>query len=207
MAVITVPEILKKRIADAELIFQPVDFQNRSLMTRRRQVLAFPTAYVWAMRCNLGETEPDEAATIRSFLMRLEGRQNVFRFPVPGYVGRQLSGYTGSAGLVNGGSQLGRQVITDGWANSTKVIADGEYLTINDELKVATADASSNGSGAATLSFYPPFRVPPPNNAPIVIDSPYALMAKAESEVTAQLRAPHRSKYDLVCEEAIEVPE
>ena len=206
MSIITVPDVLKKRIAEAELLFQPVDFQNRSMFTRSRQVLAFPTGYIWAMRCSLGETEPDEAAIIRSFLMRLEGRQNVFRFPVPGYVGRQLSGYTGAAGLVNGGSQLGRQIITDGWANSTRVIANGEYLTINDELKVATADASSNGSGQATINFLPPLRVPPPDNAPIVIDSPHALMAKAESEVTAQLRAPHRSKYDLVCEEAVVAP-
>lgn len=207
MTIITVPDIVKRRIADAELIFQPVDFQSRAMLNPAyRQILAYPSAYIWAMRCNLGETEPDEAATIRSFLMRLEGRQNTFRFPVPGYTGRQLSGYTGSAGSVKGADQMGRQLLTDGWSNSEKVIADGEYLTINDELKVATADATSSGAGEATISFYPPMRVPPPDNSVIEIDAPFALMAKAESEVTAKLRAPGRSKYDLVCEEAIEAP-
>lgn len=77
---------------------------------------------------------------------------------------------TGSTPLVNGASQSGSSLITDGWANSTAVIKQGDVFTIanvyavNPQTRestgqlqqfVATADGTSDGSGNLTISISP----------------------------------------------------
>lgn len=77
---------------------------------------------------------------------------------------------TGSTPVVNGASQTGASLITDGWAVSTAVIKDGDVFTIagvnavnpvdGSDLGylrqfVATADGTSDGSGDLTLSISP----------------------------------------------------
>lgn len=61
--------------------------------------------------------------------------------------------------LVNGGSQTGTSLITDGWSNTiTNILRAGDILKIAglnvvfDQL----ADVNSNGSGQATLTLSPP---------------------------------------------------
>jgi hypothetical protein len=77
---------------------------------------------------------------------------------------------TGSTPLVNAGSQTGASLITDGWANSTAVIKDGDIFTLAGvnavnpitgadlgylRQFVATADGTSDGSGNLTISISP----------------------------------------------------
>jgi len=77
---------------------------------------------------------------------------------------------TGSTPLVNGASQTGASLITNGWAAATAVIKQGDVFTIagvnavnpvtGDDLGylrqfVATADGSSDGSGNLTISVSP----------------------------------------------------
>ena len=79
---------------------------------------------------------------------------------------------TGSTPLVNGASQTGSSLITDGWANSTLVLTEGDVFTIGDDVFavnprsrestgvlrqfVVTADATSDGSGDLTIPIWPP---------------------------------------------------
>ena len=78
---------------------------------------------------------------------------------------------TGSTPVVNGASQTGASLITDGWAVSTAVLKEGDVFTVagvnglnyfsyaNTGLLrqfVVTADVTSDGSGNATIPIDPP---------------------------------------------------
>lgn len=87
-------------------------------------------------------------------------------------VASRTVGTQGGTPLVNGASQTGSSLVTDGWSNSiTNVVRAGDIFTIagvyavNAVTKqtlnrlqqfVVTASANSNGSGQATLSISPP---------------------------------------------------
>jgi len=58
--------------------------------------------------------------------------------------------------LVNGGSQAGYSLITDGWtASVTGILQAGDWIEVGGLLRMVTQDADSDGSGNATLSISP----------------------------------------------------
>jgi hypothetical protein len=59
---------------------------------------------------------------------------------------------------------------------STTVLQAGQFVTINNQLLQLTEDVISNSSGVATLTFEPPIRTSPSDNAPIEYVNPYCLM-------------------------------
>jgi len=76
--------------------------------------------------------------------------------------------------LVNGGSQTGTSLITDGWtAGQTGILKAGDVIRIAGLNAVfdITADANSNGSGQATLALSPPIFVgqSPADNAALTV--------------------------------------
>lgn len=108
----------------------------------------------------------------RSFIAKARGSANEFRVPVdPTSQGDSLPATV----QVNGANQTGRTLVTDGWgANGLKLIA-GQFVTVSDQLLQLTADVTSV-SGSATLSFEPPLRSSPADNASIEVRNPFALM-------------------------------
>ena len=79
--------------------------------------------------------------------------------------------------LVKGASQVGYDLITDGWTNSvTGILKAGDWLQLGAgstaRLYKVMADANSNGSGEATLTLWPKLRSSPADNAALVISSP-----------------------------------
>lgn len=75
--------------------------------------------------------------------------------------------------LVNGASQVGTTIDTDGWRTSgTGVLLVGDHFSLGGELKIVTEQVNSDGSGEATISFMPPIHSSPDNNSAIVFDSP-----------------------------------
>jgi hypothetical protein len=105
-----------------------------------------------------------------------------------------IVGNLGGTPLVNGASQTGASLITDGWSNSiTQLLRKGNRFTIADvyavkpwtrqsigalQQFVVKADVDSDGSGNATISIDPPIRLDgayqnvdalPANNAAITL--------------------------------------
>jgi len=173
----------------------------RSPFTGKRQALALPYA-LWSFEAQLSKQDTTIAGKVRSFLAQLDGVANTFRFPVPG-TSSLLSGYAGAAGLVNGGSQSGSSLVTDGWSINTLVLREGDYFTVNDELKVCTADATTNGTGQVTVSFKPALRTSPLDNAPFTIVSPTCLMAMDDPDAANwAVTAPTWHDFAFKCTEA-----
>jgi hypothetical protein len=136
----------------------------------------------------------------RVFFLELRGRAGTFKMIVPG-TETPASGYTGSIGEVVGGSQTGTSLSTDNWDNSTTVLLAGDYFTVNDELKVVTADVTSDGSGLATVNFEPPLRNSPDDNDAFTISNPYFIASLRSDEPSWGLRPPFVHAFSI---EAVE---
>jgi hypothetical protein len=78
---------------------------------------------------------------------------------------------------------VGSTLITDGWTPSQPLLLDvGDYISINYELKIITQAVASDGSGEAILTFEPPLRVSPEDDAVIVVNSPKAIFRLSGDE-------------------------
>ena len=112
----------------------------------------------------------------RAFIAKSRGKANDFQVPVDPTA--QSSAV--ATPLVNGANQKGRTLSTDGWPVSSTVLQAGQFITINNQLLQLTENVTSNGSGVATLTFEPPVRVAPSDNAAIEFKNPYCLMYLVE---------------------------
>lgn len=145
---------------------------NVSEWTGRRQTIASGRGW-WECQITLppivGTTNVN---TWRSFIAKARGRANDFQIPVD----PTAQSASTATPLVNGASQTGRTLATDGWPVSTTVLVAGQFVTINNQLLQLTENITSNGSGVATLTFEPPIRTSPSDNAAIQYKNPYCLM-------------------------------
>lgn len=126
----------------------------------------------WHMQVEFANRTGDERAELMALFAKLRGPVNMLRVPV---IGNPKAGAYGGTPLVAGASQTGNSINVDGCtASITDWIKAGDYfsVTVNGEveLKMCTADASSNGSGAITISFEPRLRASPADNAAIHVD-------------------------------------
>lgn len=176
----------------------------RSKYTGKRQAVKFPFA-LWVFEGKLVPMEGLDAGEWRAFLTDLEGDQNTFLLPVPGYDGPS-SGYSGpSPTLGADGIVRSRSVSLTGMTPSTTVLNKGDYITINNELKVVTSPVATDGSGNATGVFQPSLRKAAPTGTAVRIYDPYIYLAAADSESgTWSLSRPVRHGITLKAVEAVE---
>jgi hypothetical protein len=124
----------------------------------------------WIFTGTLPHMTRAQAAEWIAFFDKLEGMVNTFNGFDPDCK-TPRGNIAGSTPLVDGGSQTGSTLVTDGWAASTTVLKKGDYFSVNSELKRVTADAITNGSGQVTISFKPALRSSPSNNAAITVQN------------------------------------
>lgn len=143
-----------------------------SPLTGAVQTLEIPGAR-WRFAAQWGSFDAADGALMRAFLAKLRGQAN--RFTCSPWGHETPRGAGGGTPLVKGGSQTGATLAIDGGPTSiTGWLLAGDYFTVNGELKILTADASTDGSGEATLTFEPPLRTSPADNAPLTIAAPTA---------------------------------
>ena len=187
--------------------------QLRSRFTGKRQAVVFPFA-VWEFEGTLIDYPEDQGGReVRAFLAALEGFENNFDLPVPGFAG-WLGGQWGQPVNTDiqarGVSAAGAKTITAGVysaaggipANGTLVARAGEYFTINNELKILTADATisgpSGGYGLATLNFQPPLRANVAVGNLINFYKPTVRMCAEEADVASwSIQAPVRHGFKI----------
>lgn len=174
MATITYPSTPKPQGMSWRLVMPTQT--NVSDWTGRRQTVASGRGW-WEAQITfppiVGSTNIN---AWRSFIAKARGAANDFQVPVDPVAQSAAT----ATPLVNGAGQLGRTLNTDGWPTSTTVLQAGQYVTINNQLLQLTENVTSNGSGVATLTFEPPIRVSPSDNAAIEFKNPYCLMYLVE---------------------------
>jgi len=115
----------------------------------------------WMISLDFSHLTRARFAPIWAFLISQRGQYDTFQYVLPNPLYTPQG--SGSGGAVNGNfgspaeQQTGRSVYTDGWSNSITVVKAGDFLKYASHTKVymATADALSDSSGLAQLSFDP----------------------------------------------------
>jgi hypothetical protein len=96
--------------------------------------------------------------------------------------------------LINGASQTGASIVTDGWAPSAMIFEQGDFFsydtTAGRTLHMVVAYTESDRTGAATLTVEPPIRTSPANNAALNIATPTCVMRLKDDSVGALSVAP-----------------
>lgn len=139
----------------------------------------------WAATLQFSNRHGSEAAKLRAWLFSLGGSRTRFKYS-PESISKL--GTASGAGVVNGADQTGSVLVTSGWdVSQANLFLAGDYFEVNGELKIVTADASSDGTGAATLNFAPKLRNSPPDGSSIITDKPSATF-RLENDDQAQFQ-------------------
>lgn len=118
---------------------------------------------------NLSSTDRQDMI---AFIAKLNGMEH--RFSVRDYGHTQRGAFTGASNpLVKGAGQTGNTLTIDGCdLSTTNWLRAADRFRVGNEYKILTADANTNGAGETTLTFWPPLRNSPADNAPVVVGAP-----------------------------------
>lgn len=171
----------------------------RSVVIRKRSAVGVasstftfqPQVYAWSGQ--LWEADIQLAPMVRADaeawiakLVSLNGREGNFLVG-PDYANTSPRGVGTGTPLVNGASQTGYDLITDGWTVSqTGIMKAGDWFQLGAtsaaRLYKVVADANSDISGNSTLTIWPKLRSSPANNDALTVTSPVGRFALADNE-------------------------
>jgi hypothetical protein len=145
--------------------------EQPSIFTLSTKVYAWP-GKLRRVTVTLPPMDEVNAKLWTTFAMKLNGKEGTFflqdsLFKSPrGVVADQYA-----LGKVNGASQAGSSLITDGWAVSqTDLFKEGDWISVEDRLYSILEDVDSDGSGNATLTLWPDV-ISPADDASILVGS------------------------------------
>lgn len=111
-----------------------------------------------------------EAGDWIAFLAKMNGMEGTASVPEPDRTTTQGAG-TGTP-LINGASQTGNSIVTDGWTHSiTNILKAGDIIQIGSYMYMVLTNTNSNGSGQATVDIWPDLRSSPADNAAITVSN------------------------------------
>jgi len=146
-------------------------------------------AQIWNMDVRLPPMKREQVEPWIAFLLSLHGRYGTFYYGDPS--GRIPRGVATGTPLVNGASQTGQILITDGWTSGiTGILKAGDYVQFGTELHRVLADVNSDGGGNATIDIWPRIRVSPANNASIIIRNTVGLWRMTSDESAYEVTNP-----------------
>lgn len=161
--------------------FRRVSIQPRSTVaayaspfTMQQQVYAHPGQMLTG-DFELPPMTRAEAAPWIAALTSLNGIEGTFYFGDPAWTTPRGIG-TGTP-LINGASETGYDIDTDGWtASQSGILKAGDWVQFGTgsarKLHMVTVDATSDGSGNATLTVWPRVRTAFANDTPITVTNP-----------------------------------
>ncbi len=186
MAIITLPSTPPANAMDFRLIRgdQALEFFSGAA------VIVQSTKAIWVLSFPLRVQKLVDARPWWAALIQLAKLGNTFEIYPPGW--EQGAGYTGANPLVNGAAQLGTSLVCDGAAINDLVLLEGDGFDVNDEFKVATQDANSDGAGNVTFNFEPALRASPPTTDPVDVKTPTIIMRMLAPNVGVSATLPDR---------------
>lgn len=113
-----------------------------------------------------------EGAEWEAFLLSLNGREGSFLMGHP--LAATARGVATGTPLVDGASQTGSSLATDGWTPSIAgILKKFDFIQLGSgataRLHAVLTDADSDGAGAATLDIWPRLRESPADGAAVVV--------------------------------------
>jgi hypothetical protein len=127
-----------------------------------------------------------EYATWESFIFSLRGRVGTFKAG-PQYASNSQGDNDGSDKTVESIDSTSTKLTVSGFKNSTAgVMKEGDYIEVNNELKIVRQDADSDNAGEADLHIEPFFRTDPAQGDTVIIQDPqgvFRLMEEPKMDV------------------------
>jgi hypothetical protein len=165
------------------------------IITNSKQFISPLTGYTqtasrkggrWFLRMTFSNLQGSQRSVLRGYLAFMEGQVNRISVGDHSYTGAR--GALGGTPLVNGGSQVGTSLITNGWPASTLVLRAGDLFSFSNgtysELKQVTSDGTSDASGNLTISIAPEIHTSPATTAAIVTASPVGTFMLASPTIS-----------------------
>lgn len=160
---------------------------SSSPFTYKQQVMQHQGAR-WEADVSLPPTQRADAEEWIAFLISLKGQYGTFLMGDPmGATPRGSASSAPGTPLVNGANQTGETLAIDGLPNNaTNYLRAGDYIQLGtgatSRLHKVLENASSNGSGEATLSIWPALRESPSDNAAVTVSNTKGVFRLATSE-------------------------
>ena len=147
----------------------------------------------WLLTATWPVLKRSEWAAFFAFAQTQRGQYGNFTFVLPGNLATPQGVATGTP-LVNGASQAGRSVVTDGWTPSTSgILKAGDVIKFAGQNKIymLTDDANSDGGGNATLAIEPAlFASPADNEALTVSNVPFTVAFTGDTRESDYVPGP-----------------
>lgn len=170
----------------------------RSPFNGASQTVRFPGTR-WICSLTFNNLTDDKSRRIDALVAELDGEYGRVKIRDWGRNGRAPAG----SPVVSDADQTGMELNTKGWLPGKTVLMTGDYITVNDELKIVTADVTSSASGCAVISFAPMLRSSPAANAPIEVENPFGIFKLKDNQQGTSTRIPGVfTSYTLEFEEA-----
>jgi hypothetical protein len=155
----------------------------------------------WSYQIDMIRLQGRNARVMDAFINGLGGLAGKFIFRDPA-IQQTIAGTP----LVQGASQTGSSLVTDGWPVSATVMQTGDFFSIGTgdamRLHQIAADAVSDASGIATLTFHPALRATPDDDAALNVTSP-GVVLRLTGPAPAQIGLADFYQFTLSAREAI----
>ena len=195
MAILTWPDEIRPSEMEWHLVSNSVEFI--SPFNGASQTVAYPGSR-WEASLTFNNLNDWESRKLESLLARLDGKSGRIMLQDFGRWGRPSMG----APVVNGPNNSGTTLSTKGWDYDKLVLREGDYITVNDELKLITEDAWSDSSGNVILSIAPMLRSIPPNGAKIETQKPQGTFRLSENTNGVKRQPAFNNSFTLKFSEA-----
>lgn len=133
-----------------------------------------------------------------SILMQLNGVAG--RIYMRDYSAYPVKVHPNSKPVIMQNTQSKKYYKTKGWVANSTVLNIGDYISVNDELKVVVQTVVSNDKGEADIYVSPNVRFFPKDNTPVIVDKPYGLfrLEKDENKKTVKGFYNHSFKLEFI---------
>ena len=130
------------------------------------------TGKFWEIILEIPPMNRPEYAAWESFIFSLRGRVGTFKAG-PQYASTSQGDNDGSDKTVESIDSTSTKLTVSGFSSSTNgVMKEGDYIEVNNELKIVRKDADSDNSGEADLHIEPFFRKDPAQGDTVIIEDP-----------------------------------
>lgn len=160
----------------------------------------------WEAEVTLPPMKRADAEQAVAFLLKMNGQYGTF------LLGDKANPATRGVGtgtpLVNGASQTGDELITDGWTTSTTgILKAGDWIQLGSgsstRLYKVLDDVDSDGSGNATINIFPSLRSSPADDAAITVSNTQGLWRLASNETEYSIDNMSIYGMTFACVEAL----
>lgn len=170
----------------------------RSPFNGASQTVRFPGTR-WVCSLTLTNLTDEKSRRVDALIASLDGEYGRVKIRDWGRPGRAPAG----SPLVSDADQTGTELHSKGWTAGVLVLRAGDYITVNDELKMVTADVTSAANGTAIIPVAPMLRSSPPANSAIEVANPYGIFKLKDNQQGTGSRIPGGfTSYTLEFEEA-----